>query len=733
MDLSAHPCEDFFRFTCGNFEVEHPRPDSQTSHDWFTEKQSKVLRDIKKKLQSTSINSEHNDEPDAVVKAKMLFKSCLNSALNDKLQFDPLFRLLGDFGLPKLPSIIENPTTNDVKLQWIKIIAKVKRSLGVDILMGFDVFTDPMNRTHQYLAFGTPSQEDGLPLIDDILAKRLRRVRRKISSSVEAKKQESSDYETEGSEVVLAAYATYMKEVISAITMKTNAAELYAENILNAIKVTIDISREVFIYVERAENASKAEIRGGNVSELVYIKVADLQKIIDDDVSSPSSVLETYLTEILSGIKEAQFDFDNDVILTSKADILYLKLVMKLIYQLPPIHLEMFIWWSVVEDLILYTTTSMRHLYYDYSKAVTGVDGAVSRQSYCSATVNKLMGFAVSYLILEDDFMIKTKPKVEKMLHNIRMAFENLVRHATWMDLETKESTLKKSQRMKSLIGFPDWILNKTSLESHYEPIKIKNDTWMKNIVELLTWSFVEKLSKWRMKHEFEWATSPTNVNAFHTFQANAITIPLAILQFPFYQLGLEALNYGSIGSILAHELTHGFDDIGRHFDEEGNKNYWWTETTVKNFVNRTECFKKQYSNYILPDIGEYINGETTLGENIADNGGVREAYYAYNYYVQSVGKEQKLPGTKKYSCDMICFTGFESYSHEQMFFISYGNLWCETMTESGLRFALDDTHCPGRIRLLGALSNFKEFHKAFECYPGQKYHKTKDETCIIW
>lgn len=296
--------------------------------------------------------------------------------------------------------------------------------------------------------------------IDDVLAKRLKRFRRKWSITGSEKDDESDEMvgESEGGGMMLA-YGLYMKEVIMAIVKEENptfGSEQNMETVFNAIKVTIDISREIYTFIEVAENASKAEDINGTLSDLLYMKISELQRIIDDDLSPTEEdvpVFETYLTQMLSGIPEAQFEMDSDLILTSHADILYLKLALKMIREAAPMHLEMFVWWSVIEDLILYTTSSMRQLYYGYLKTITGVDGSTSRSEYCTASVNKLMGFAVSYLVVEENFLTETKPKVERMVENIRRTFNNLVYHASWMDWETKENTLKKSQKMKSLIG----------------------------------------------------------------------------------------------------------------------------------------------------------------------------------------------------------------------------------------------------------------------------------------
>lgn len=289
----------------------------------------------------------------------------------------------------------------------------------------------------------------------------MKRIRRHWSLARAENDNEAEDVSNlSDTEVALMAYGVYMKEVIGALLKAASPSsemEDNSENISRAIKTTVEISRQIYSFVEMAENASKIEDSGGDLSDLVYVKISEMQKILNDDNSSlteeSAPVFESYLTQILSGIPEAQFKMNRDVILTSNADILYLKLALKLISETSSEHLEMFLWWSVVEDLILYTTSDMRQLYYDYSKTITGVDGSVSRSAYCTSSVNKLMGFAVSFLIVEDNFTTTTKPNVEHMIDNIRRSFNNLVYHASWMDWETKERTLKKSQKMKSLIG----------------------------------------------------------------------------------------------------------------------------------------------------------------------------------------------------------------------------------------------------------------------------------------
>lgn len=222
--------------------------------------------------------------------------------------------------------------------------------------------------------------------------------------------------------------------------------------------------------------------------------------------------------------KEVPLDTNTEKLLTSKPDIMYLQNVVQYILDLPKLDVELYVWWKIVEELIIHTTTDMRKLHNEYARKITKLEGGISRSEYCTGGVNKLLGMAVSYAISETDFLITTRPKVVTMLNNIREAFNNLVRQTTWMDDGTKCSTLEKSIAMESLIGFPDWILQPGQLDRFYDGIVCNETTHLRNMMGVLQWQMERKLKLFKSTDEFAWATAPTNVNAFHTFQSNAIS-----------------------------------------------------------------------------------------------------------------------------------------------------------------------------------------------------------------
>ncbi|XP_037917529.1 endothelin-converting enzyme homolog isoform X2 [Hermetia illucens] len=728
MDMSVDPCDDFYQFTCGNWPEEHPRPDSLTSYDWFSERQQRISRHVRKFLQQNITDQD----PVTIRKVKTLYRACMDSEALEKLGLQPILDYLKAFDLPLVPALLNQTLANSTapyEFDWIKSLVKIKKILGMDVLIGFDIFPDSQNRSTNKIGLGTPESGSALPFNDEDHYKKVKREKRKIimetvENSDDEKDEGGSGEDEDSSQSAssMPVYSRYILKVSAAVVMYADSNvnfEASTDILVSAVEKIIAITKELYKYTEEAENITKTEENDYNYDDILHLDLAELQKQTDETVSPKTlPIWEKFITLMMEGAA-VKFNPATDQILTSKADIRYLQLLTEFIMESDLKSIEFFIWWSVVDELAVHTTAALRQMHYEYMRSLIKTEGSISRSLYCANGINNLMGMAVSYSLVSEKFLVETRPKVDLMLSNIRRAFNNLVEGINWMDEETKLQTLDKSWSMKSLIGFPEWIMNKTTLDSFYKGIEANETTHLNNMVGILTWRMKRKLNTLKRKNEFGWATSPSHVNAFHTFQANTITVPIAILQYPFYELGLEALNYGAIGTILGHELTHGFDDSGRMFDKMGNMHQWWSNKTIEEYVNRTSCFVKQYGGYYIPDAEDYINGELTLGENIADNGGLREAYHAYKLYRQENGPEPALPG-------------FEQFTHEQLFFISFGNLWCESATPSSMKYALEDTHCPGQYRLKGVLTNSPEFAKTFGCRKGSGMFPSNDR-CRLW
>lgn len=237
-------------------------------------------------------------------------------------------------------------------------------------------------------------------------------------------------------------------------------------------------------------------------------------------------IWEEYLQQMFdSGSNDStKFNSSQIGIITSEADIMYLQSIVEYLLEVPISHLEFYLWLSTVEELILHTTSEMRLLHAEYMRLVIGTEGNSPRSIYCAHAVNSLMGMAVSYALADDDFTRHKLPNVRRMLNDIRRSFNNLVRSTSWMDGPTKYETLQKSAEMKSFIGYPEWLTNGSALDEHYDGVHVNASTHLENMVGVLHWQMRGKLNNLYVPEPFGWATSPSNVNAFHTFQANAIS-----------------------------------------------------------------------------------------------------------------------------------------------------------------------------------------------------------------
>ncbi|TOF86384.1 hypothetical protein CGJ15_25210, partial [Vibrio parahaemolyticus] len=227
-----------------------------------------------------------------------------------------------------------------------------------------------------------------------------------------------------------------------------------------------------------------------------------------------------------------------------------------------------------------------------------------------------------------------------------------------WMDDETKPKAVEKADAITKLIAYPDWYGNNSAMELYYSGLQdTANDTHFLNVQKLSLWTSTDELEEvGHPTKRDKWYFPPTIVNAMYMPEFNSITFPAGILQPPFYRANsLQALNYGGIGQVIGHEITHGFDDEGRQNDLHGNAVPWWSNATLEAFQEHAQCIVDQYGSIRVPEIDALLpnatlNGVNTQGENIADNGGLREALLAYNKYVERYGEEPRLPGLTEYT-----------------------------------------------------------------------------------
>ncbi|CAI6342813.1 unnamed protein product [Macrosiphum euphorbiae] len=400
----------------------------------------------------------------------------------------------------------------------------------------------------------------------------------------------------------------------------------------------------------------------------------------------------------------------------------YLKDLVRLLEKTPKRILINYMSWCFLRSRLSDIKEDLKNLIQDFNVVFTGDVKEVSRWLDCVSITSSYFAFNVGYKYVTKYFDKSTKDMATEMVNNIQEAYMERLENIVWMDSITRQSAIDKLQSMHKFIAYPDWFEDTSYSHSKLKIVNM-TDSYLMNLEILQIESNLKKLSKLNSIHNHtEWTTDIVSVNGYNDIYSNAIVLPAGMLQLPFYHKGrIQALNYGMVGLVVGHEIMHAFDDSGRMYDKHGNRRQWWTQETMETFSIKAECFVQQYNNYSLTVQGNQvkINGQMTQNENIADIGGLSHAYMAYQKYVSTHGAENRLPG-------------LEDLSPEQLFFVGFASIWCESTTEQALlNDLLTDVHSPGKIRVLGTLSNSNEFAKAFRCPIGSPMNPS--EKCKIW
>nr|XP_012224493.1 PREDICTED: membrane metallo-endopeptidase-like 1 isoform X2 [Linepithema humile] len=382
--------------------------------------------------------------------------------------------------------------------------------------------------------------------------------------------------------------------------------------------------------------------------------------------------------------------------------------------------LHNYIVWRLVMSIMPHMIDEYQQKRIEFRKILLGILSERNRWSQCVEWTNKKLGMAVGALFIRDNFNHESKETALEMIRTIREAFNELLAENRWMDDETRMVAKKKADSMNERIGYPEFLKDPLELSMEYVMLNITENHFLGNILAVLKYDAYHNLQKLRKPvDKNKWSTEPAVVNAFYNPNKNDIVFPAGILQPLFYSQHFpKSLNYGGIGVVIGHEITHGFDDKGRQFDNDGNMMQWWNNATIRAFRERAQCIVDQYSRYKLQEVNLYINGRMTQGENIADNGGLKQSFRAYKKWVSIHGEEPLLPGV--------------NLTHDQLFFLNYAQIWCGSMRpEDALTKIRSSVHSPGPVRVLGPLSNSEDFAKAFACPLGSPMNPKKK--CSVW
>ncbi|XP_020279870.1 endothelin-converting enzyme 1-like isoform X2 [Pseudomyrmex gracilis] len=660
MDESADPCVDFYQYACGNWARHNPIPKDKAGYDTF-EMLRESLDSVLRELLEDPVPRE-TDADDATAKAKHLFKSCMNYEILERRMERPLVKLLDHFGgWPIL-----RPEWNPRRFDWLLLTAQL-RLYNNDVLISEWVGPDIKNSDTYVIQFDQTSL--GLPTRDYFL-------------------QPSNA-------IYLEAYKDYLIKIATLLGASLDTATLHAE--------------EVIEFETKLATITSSPDARRNFTELYQrMSVGELKALV------PQINWRRYLTIVLA----RPVNFSEPVVIFA---LQYIQDLVVLLSKTQPRTVANYLLWRFVRHRVNNLDDRFQEVKQKFYYILFGREQAPSRWKTCVTQVNSNMGMAVGSMFVRKYFDENSKNDTLSMTREIQRSFKELLNRTSWIDNETKRLATEKVNAMSLRIGYPDFILQPDLLNEHYKDVLVRPDKYFENTLNIL--QHLTRIEQNRLGNAVNktlWNTAPAVVNAYYSRNKNQIMFPAGILQPPFYHRFFpRSLNFGGIGVVIGHEITHGFDDKGRLFDKGGNLHRWWRDEAIYSFHMRAQCLIDQYAHYTVKEVGMKIDGVNTQGENIADNGGIKQAFRAYEKWLRSnEGEDETLPGM--------------SATGKQLFFLNFAQVWCGSMRPEAIRNKLKTAvHSPGKFRVIGTLSNSKEFAQAFNCPPGSPMNPASK--CSVW
>jgi len=368
--------------------------------------------------------------------------------------------------------------------------------------------------------------------------------------------------------------------------------------------------------------------------------------------------------------------------------------------------------WHLIHELAPYLSGAFENEnFHFYGQTMRGVTQMQPRWKRVVGTIDRQMGEALGRLYVEKYFSPAAKKRMDDMVRNLLAAYGQRIASRDWMGPETKKQALAKLAAIHTKIGYPDkW--------RDYSALDIRPDSYVQNVLRSMAFESRYRLARLGQPVDrTQWFMSPPTVNAYYDGTMNEIVFPAGILQPPFFDSAADdAVNYGGIGAVIGHEITHGFDDQGSRMDAQGNLKNWWTPEDRARFTAKTDKLVSQYDACVAVD-DLHVNGRLTLGENLADLGGVTISFAAYQKSLQ--GKPAPV---------------IDGFTGPQRFFIGYAQVWRDAVRDAEERVALrTDPHSPAQFRTLVPLSNFQPFYEAFNLQPGAASYRPPDERVEVW
>uniref|UniRef100_A0A669DJG0 Endothelin converting enzyme like 1 n=1 Tax=Oreochromis niloticus TaxID=8128 RepID=A0A669DJG0_ORENI len=667
IDPTIQPCQDFYSFACGGWLRRHGIPEDKLSYGIITA----IGEHNEEKLQRLLLEPIRRRGPNSAErKVKEFYRSCINIQEIDKLGSDPMMEVIdscGGWDLVGAPpgaagwereGAPQRPDFNE-------LLYRTQGEYSTAVFFSLTVNVDDKNSSRNAIRI----DQEGLTL------------------------PERSLYlgQDEDSTKILTAYKGLMERLLSMLGAH-NATQKSTEIIqLETRLANITVSE----YDDQRKDISTMYNR---------ITLRQLQRI------APS----LHWKRLLDRIFHDNFSEDEEIVVLATD---YMQKVSEIIKTTSKRVLHNYMLWRIVAALSEHLSTAFRSTIHEFSREIDGTEQQLELGRLCLTQTNKHFGMALGALFVQQHFSSESRAKVQELVEDIKHSLDLRLQELDWMDEATKDAARAKLKHMIVMTGYPDFLLEPELIDQEYE-FDVDEKAYFKNILNSIKFNIKLSVKKIHEKvDKTAWLLPPQALNAYYLPNKNQMVFPAGILQPTLYNPEFpQSLNYGGIGAIIGHELTHGYDDWGGQYDRHGNLKQWWTEESYKKFQKKAECIVKLYDNFTV--YSQRVNGRLTLGENIADMGGLKLSYYAYQKWVREHGPERPLPGLK--------------YTHEQLLFIAFAQNWCmKRRSQSIYLQLLTDKHAPEHYRVIGSVSQFDEFARVFHCPKSSPMNPT--HKCSVW
>lgn len=666
MDKTVKPSDDFYKFVNGTWQEKTEIPADRTSWGSFNELRKKTDNDVLAILSEAieqgnfpKIKDAQGKEIDSdQQKAVNYYESIMDTITRNKQGIDPL--------KPYLAKIDEIKTKKDVE-NYITQMAPY----GGGAFYGFGVFNDLKNSSMNAGYLGSA----GLGL--------------------------SRDYYVDEDEDTKQKLQKYQKFVAKMFKAFGDDEATAAANAATVVDFEKSLAKPMMTKEDRRD------------ARKMYnpMSVEELQALV------PAIDWKAHLEGIgVSNIDSKETGANNieKIIVT---DPNYFKAMGDIFNQRSVADIKTLLRWNAINGAVGLLSTDLEKANWEfYSKELRGAKQQRPRDERALASVNGSIGEAIGKLYVDKKFPPEAKKKAQEMIKNVRLGFEKRINGLTWMSDSTKQKALDKLNKLTVKIAYPDKWKDYSTLQVQ----GVKNGgSYFENSINVAKWNYVKNMAKLgKPVDRSEWGMSPQTVNAYFNPVNNEIVFPAAILQPPFYNYKAdEAVNYGGIGAVIGHEISHSFDDSGARFDGDGNLNNWWSPEDAEKFKKEGKALIGQYDALVAVD-DVHVNGTFTLGENIGDLGGVNAAFEGLKIFLEKNGRPGEIDG----------------YTPEQRFFLSWATVWRTKARPEAIKNQIKtDPHAPGMFRAYVPLQNVDAFYEAFNIKEGDKLYLSPEKRVKIW